>query len=101
MSEDGSQEKEGSQKRENDSEEEMKENFDLLGARLNDTNINEISPNNNRKALDDNRIAFGIPEQGISDSRTILDTRPPATEKDKTSGKKTILRPRIAPVSVD
>jgi hypothetical protein len=47
MSEDGIQEKEGSQNREDDSEEEMKENFDLLGARLNDTNINEISPNNN------------------------------------------------------
>jgi hypothetical protein len=65
MLEDGSQKKEESQNREvkeHDSEEEAKENFDLLGARLNHTNNKETSSNGTQKALDDNCIAFSNTE---------------------------------------
>jgi hypothetical protein len=73
----------------------------LLGARLNDTNNKGIAPNATEKAIDDNYIAFGVPEQEISGSSTIPHARPPPTERDETSGKKTILRPRLAPISED
>ena len=79
----------------------MKENFDLLGARLNDTNNKETSPNATQKALDDNCIAFSNTEQEISGISAIITGRLPEIEKVEMSGKKTTLRPRLAPVSGD